>query len=337
MIDHPLSDLEATQKVLDNSRKTQDEKGPDLRQVHAKSHGLMHGKFIVNDCIPDGMGVGVFAEPRKDYPIWVRFSNGLSPKERGEFHKDAEPDVRGMAIKLMGVEGEKLMDDEEGTQDFVLINSPRFFVRDAEGYLAFRAAAAKEQISETWQASANLTHQILGQIFAQNVGNSLHIQYWSTTPYRLGSHIIKFSLKPEELESPPESTTDRTENYLREAMVEYLTQNGKEAKFKFLVQLYIDDDKTPIEDPTKEWDSEFHEVATIVIPSQPFDFDERKRLDESLSFTPWHSLREHEPVGKVNLSRKEIYHHIAQRRRAYIEKRLREPKPHESVKDDPKP
>lgn len=336
MMDRPLSDLEATQLVLDGSRKTQDDKGPDLRQVHAKSHGLLHGKFIVSNFIPDGMGVGVFAEPGKDYPIWVRFSNSSPPKERGLLKSDAEPDGRGMAIKLMGVEGTKIMDDEEETQDFVLMNFSRFFVRDAQGYLTLRRAESGETLSPELQEVVNSARRIQGEIASRKVENPLRIQYWSTIPYQLGSQTIKFSLLPDDLESPPESTESHTVNFLRESMVEYLTKNGKEAKFKFLVQFYLDDRKTPIEDPTKEWDSEFHQVATISIPPQSFDFEERKRLDESLSFTPWHSLPEHKPVGKVNLSRREIYHHIAQRRRAYIEKRLREPQPHELVKDDPK-
>lgn len=335
MSDSHFSDLEATQIVLEASRKRQDEKGPDLRQLHPKSHGLVHGKLIVADHMPNGMGVGVFAEPGKEYPIWVRFSNASPPKERGTLKSDTEPDGRGMAIKLMAVEGAKLMDDEEGTQDFVLLNFPRFFVSDAQGYLTLQRAEAGEEISPELQEMVNSAHRIQREIGSQRVGIPLHIQYWSTTPYHLGEQIIKFSVKPDELESPPETSTSRTENYLREAMVEHLTKNRKEAKFKFLIQPYIDDNKTPIEDPTKEWESDFHEVAVIIIPPQSFDFDERKRLDESLSFTPWHCLREHMPVGKLNLSRKEIYHHIAQRRRAYIEKRLREPKPYESVKDDP--
>ena len=38
-------------------------------------------------------------------------------------------DARGMAIKLTGVPGEKLMDDEKHTQDFVLISHPQVLRR----------------------------------------------------------------------------------------------------------------------------------------------------------------------------------------------------------------
>ena len=41
-----------------------------------------------------------------------------------------------MAIKLMGVSGDKLMSDEKETQDFILISHPRFFVDDLKPYKA---------------------------------------------------------------------------------------------------------------------------------------------------------------------------------------------------------
>jgi hypothetical protein len=72
-------------------------------------------------------------------------------------------------------------------------------------------------------------------------------------------------------------------------------------------------------------------VATIRIPSQTFDFEERKRLDEGMFFTPWHTILEHEPVGSVNLSRKKLYSELAKARREQISKRLREPQPYTVV------
>ena len=44
-----------------------------------------------------------------------------------------------MAIKLLGVAGEKLLDDEKDatTQDFVLIDHPVFFIKDVADYVPF--------------------------------------------------------------------------------------------------------------------------------------------------------------------------------------------------------
>ena len=310
---------ELTDAVRDSSLQTQKERGPKLRQLHPKSHGLVSGKFTIEKNISEKCKVGVFAQP-KEYDIWVRFSNGSPPKEheRNVLHPDQKGDVRGMAIKLKNVAGEKVPSDEDDTQDFVLINHHVFFLPDVQGYIDFGQFQASPNPELEKKLEDSL--KILGAINNKIIGNPLSIQYWSTTPYKLGSNFIKFSVKPHELETSPSSLSSlpKSESYLREVMVKYLTTDQKQATFDFFIQFYVDEDQTPIENPMKEWEeavSPSIKVATITIPSQIFDCDERKKLDESLSFTPWHTLPEHEPVGSVNLSRRRIYQATAEARR----------------------
>ncbi len=309
-----------TDAVLESSLESQKEKGPNLRQVHAKSHGLVSGKFIVESNLPENCKVGVFSTP-SEYEVLIRFSNGSSPKELGVFKPDTEGDARGLAIKLQNVSGEKVPSDEDNTQDFTLLNHHSFFLPDVEGYVNldkfFKARDAGEAPDPELVEKLKPSLAILNEITNKVIGNPLFIQYWSTTPYKLGSNFIKFSVKPHDLETPPNPKPD-SPNYLREAMVEYLTNQEKEAKYDFLVQFFKDETKTPIENPMQEWkqeDSPFIKVATITIPTQEFDNDTHKQLDESLSFTPWHTLPEHEPVGSVNLSRRKIYQETAKARR----------------------
>lgn len=325
-----------TDEVLAANLKTQQEKGPDLRQVHPKSHGLVWGEFIVEKDIPAALKVGVFATVQT-YPIWVRFSNAAEAEKRGKFVSDKQPNAHDLAIKLMSVEGEKVLDDEDKTQNFILLNHPVFFLRDVKGYVDIGKVASGQADPELTQAMQP-SFAILQEIGSKKISNPLLIQYWSTTPYKLGSQAIKFSVKPQQIEAVPESIPD-SDNYLREAAVKYLTQEGQDAFFDFLIQLYVDEEKTSIENPMQEWkeeDSPFIKVATIKIPSQKFDFDERKRLDEGLSFNPWHTLPEHEPIGSVNLARKKIYQELAKYRREEIQKRLREPQPFAFTEDDPR-
>jgi hypothetical protein len=333
----PDSQQEAmTDAVLEANRKEQQEKGPDLRHVHAKSHGLLWGEFIVESAIPGTMKVGVFANPQT-YPIWVRFSNASSPKKRGELKSDKEPDARGMAIKLMNVEGEKVLDDEEKTQDFILLNHPVFFVKDVKGYIDIATVKSGKATPELMDAMKP-SLAIAQEMGSKKISNPLHVQYWSTTPYKLGSNAIKFSIKPQH-EVETSTVESESDSYLREAMVNFLTDEGKDAIFDFLIQLHVDEERTPVENPMKEWkeeDAPFVKVATIRIPSQKFDFDERKRLDEGLLFTPWHTLPEHEPLGSVNLARKKIYQELATARREHMEKRMREPQPYTVVQDEPR-
>lgn len=116
------------------SRRFRQGRRPALRDAHTKDNGCVHAVFRVDPQIKSELQVGVFSEPGRTYNAWIRFSNGNSERQNSRI-----PDARGMAIKLMGVEGPKLLDDldpdgEKHTQDFVLISSPAFFVDDLVRY-----------------------------------------------------------------------------------------------------------------------------------------------------------------------------------------------------------
>jgi Catalase len=324
----------ATDTIVDIDLKVQSQKGPDLRKDHPKSHGLFWGEFSVEDNIPEALKVGVFAQPTI-YQMWMRLSNAASIEKRGKLNSDLDPDVRALAIKLLQVEGEKVLDDEKETQDFLLINHPVFFVRDAQGFANLMKASVGQADAEELQSLVS-TFEVLKTITSKQVANPLLIQYWSTTPYQLGAQTIKFCVKPHQQDAP--SSIPHSETYLREAVVKYLSEEGKDANFDFLVQLYVNDERTPIEDPMQAWeekDSPFIKLATIKIPAQKFDFEERKRLDEGLSFMAWHTLPEHAPLGSVNLARKKVYQEIVKARRNNIHHRIEEPQAHSSILDDP--
>ncbi len=310
-----------TDRVLVNSLAEQKAKGPKLRQLHPKSHGLLRGKLIVEADIPASCRVGIFAS-KQEHDIWVRFSNASPPKELGVFEFDRTGDIRGMAIKVIDVEGDLVPSDESATQDFVLVNHPVFFLKDVQSYLDLsevRTAAARKKIPPLnllWKLARSLI--ILMGMNNKVIANPLSIQYWSTTPYKLGDKIIKFSVKPHHIESKPTSVPD-SPNYLRETIALKLTTEQKQFRFDFLVQFYTNEATTPIENPMKEWqqcNSPFIKIATIEILPQEFDFPERQEFDESLSFTPWHTLPAHEPVGSLNLSRRKVYQEVAKTRRS---------------------
>ncbi|MBO3458570.1 catalase family protein [Aetokthonos hydrillicola Thurmond2011] len=323
-----------TDTILANVLEEQSQKGPDLRQTHPKSHGLVWGEFIVEDNIPESFRVGVFATKRS-YPIWVRLSNASAPEKRGKLKSDLEPDIRGLAIKLLEVEGEKVLDDEKYTQDFIFLSHPVFITRTVQQFADLSKLGIGQANPELLQSLAPV-FEIIQAAASKQIVNPLLVPYWSTTPYKLGSHVIKFSLKPHQQDEVSDKKPE-SENYLRESVVKYLTQEAKEANFDFLIQLFVDEEKTPIEDPTQEWkeeDAPTIKLATVKIPPQKFDFEERDRLNEGLSFSPWHTLPEHEPLGAINLARKKVYLESAKFRREHIEQRLREPQPYNQILDE---
>ena len=144
----------------------------------------------------------------------------------------------------------------------------------------------------------------------------LQTRYHSQTPYRLGpEQIVKYVAQPCQWLRPPRR--DRTEGMLREGLREELSLG--DACFELLVQLQVTGRNMPVEDPTVEWseaDSPLLPVARIVIPKQVFDSPEQDRFCEALSFTPWHALPAHEPVGGLNRLRRAVYQEVSRYRHA---------------------
>lgn len=289
---------------------------PVTRDAHAKGHGCVKAQVRVAANLPKELRQGVFAQPRS-FPAWIRFSNG-----NGTPQDDHSGDGRGMAIKLMGVQGQKLLADEAQakTQDFVMINHPVFFVRNAADYVTFTALSKNNRANEFFQTHPH-EGQISRAITAKSIGHVFEQRYFSMTPYLLGQRYIKFSATPvacstgAPLTLSGGATTAADPNYLRNGMGAWL--NEKDACFKLAVQPQTDPAAMPIEDPTIEWEeakAPFITVAIIRIPQQQFDSAAQQQFCENLSFTPWHSLAAHRPVGGINRVRKIVYETISKLR-----------------------
>lgn len=62
--------------------------------------------------------------------------------------------------------------------------------------------------------------------------------------------------------------------------------------------------------------SPFTTVATLTFPKgQAFDTAPQNNACEDMSYTPWHALPEHRPLGALNRMRKVIYREISEFRR----------------------
>jgi hypothetical protein len=291
------------------------------RDAHPKMHGLVKAEFIIKPDLPPMLQVGIFSEPRT-YQAWIRFSN-----QDGTIQADTARDIRGMAIKLMGVAGDKLLDAERHaqTQDFILISTNVFVTKNVAEF----DALIKAMTGSTWaKIGFFATHwRVIWNLIKsmKKFANPLQTRYWSTTPYLFGETAVKYSAIPH-VTHPDEIPANPGPDYLREAMVRQLSQ--REAIFDFTVQLQVDATGMPIEDPSKEWreaESPFLKVATIRIPPQEFDSEAQRSFGENLSFTPWHSLPAHRPLGGINRARKIVYDAISSFRHARNNVPRREP------------
>ena len=290
---------------------------PIPRGQHPKQHGLVRAQFIVEPNLPAQLRHGIFGQPQT-FQALIRFSNGRSQNDN---HRDAH----GMAIKLLGVKGEKVLETEPDaqTQDFIMIDNPVFFVKNVHDYLplmkSFHRVAAGNFIIRGLTGlklllSPNYKYRLLRATGSKRPESPLQIRYWSTTPSRLGLGAMKFSARPQLAGvAPPAKSTSKDK--LRLAMSAHLEQH--EALFDFLVQLQNDPDTLPVEDPTVPWDTAaapFIKVATIRIPIQSFESKEQMEFGENLSFTPWHAVSDLRPLGGINRARKKVYEAISARR-----------------------
>lgn len=298
--------VEAIAEAIEARVRTQAAQSPPARRdAHPKMHGCVQAEFRVLDDLPAPLRVGLFEQARA-YPAWIRFSNG-----NGSPQPDAVGDGRGMAVKVMGVAASR-----SGTQDFIMINNPAFFVRNAADYVAFNADPNPQRFFfPSWNPFAWRFHELFVAIgiTRRQVSNPLNVQYWSMTPYLLGEAAMKFSARPVGTPAPFEDRS--TPDFLHDNLVKALGQ--ADAAFDFCVQLCARPDRMPIEDPTIEWreaDAPFVPVARITIPRQVFDTPQRAAFGENLSFTPWHGLDAHRPLGGINRVRRVVYEAISRLR-----------------------
>ena len=249
------------------------------RDVHIKSHGCVQAKFTVPE-LDDNYSWGVLSEPRT-FEAWIRYSNGdyvLNP--------DKKRDARGMAIKLMDVDGPKLLPGQHKakTQDFVMMNATNYFIRHLEDYVELTKYLAVgdntgyfingfNPFSWRWRE----LRLVMGTK-KRPPETPLNTQYFSASAYKLGpDNYIKFSAKPAQCldakDKPVKGKPDYWEtgtddyNFLRLRMTEQLEVGP--ACFDFMVQRQVPGKIMPVEDATVLWsekDSPFVKVAQIRIP-----------------------------------------------------------------------
>jgi hypothetical protein len=290
---------------------------PAVRDAHPKAHGCVLAEFRVKNDLPPALAQGVFV-PGRSYPAYIRFSNGDPDPRR----PDAERDARGMAVKLLSVPGDKILIDEREaqTQDFIMVNHPVFFLDDPARYLALiQRMASSNPLAKVGQLLAlGLKGALIERAFASSkIASPLETRYWSTLPYRLGDpphkQAIKFSARPC-LPLIATIPSDPAPNFLREAMIKQL--EAGEARFDFDVQPRTSSCMS-VENSTVEWkeeDAPFFKVATIAIPPQKFATPERDQFGENLSFTPWHALPQHRPLGSISRVRRVVYQTVSKLR-----------------------
>ena len=285
------------------------------RGGNTKTHGIVRGELIVHDGLPTKFRHGIFAQP-KPYRAWVRFS-GPGPY--------ITPDIEdvgfmSISIKLMGVPGPKLLDDEKLTQDMFGVSTPTFVTPDTK-------ANAQLQIESLKNAQIfyflnfhrpHVLDLIMQSLWIKTQSSPLEAPYFSCVPYLLGEgQAMQYSVWPKsEKRTPVPRLPFRPPNdYLRDAMVAALGKGDVELDFR--VQLQTDSHLMPIENNAVLWPENLSprvSVATLRLPRQKFNSAAQMEFAKRLTYNPWHCIPEHRPLGNQSRARRRMYFELSRLR-----------------------
>ncbi len=316
------------------------------RPVHAKSHGVVVGTFEVPSNLAPPLAQGLFAKPGT-HSVLLRFSTNP-----GDLLADSVSSPRGLGIKVLNVEGEMVATHAGNTtQDFVCINAKAFGVADPAAFVqqiklldkTLELPETVKQVVSTVARGVNVGLRAIG-VHAGALDNLGHPfthplgeTFSTVAPVRYGEYVAKISFAPlsENLKALTDKHVDAGHGFnpLEEALRDFFKTNT--SVWQVRAQLATDPATTPIEDASKEWAEDkapWQPVGTItVLPQESYSDARQIFFDEQLSFTPWHALAAHQPLGGIMRSRRLAYEEAQKFRAARNLREHVEPKTIEEV------
>lgn len=293
-----------------------------VRDAHAKSNGLLIGELAVHANLLPELRQGIFAEARS-YHVVARLSSAP-----GDIHSDKIPAPRGFALKVMGVEGERLSPGIAGAnQDFLMVNFPVLAFGTIPKYKQMLALLeANSHAPDTFQRlvagtarGAKELVQALGmepgatlEGLARDNYHPLGETYHTQAAIRFGDYIAKLALAPKSAEVRTLTGQPLTEVHdacMRDAVSAFFAEHG--AEYELSAQLCVDLAAMPVEDAAVRWSearSPHCPIATLRFPPQPTATPQRQVYgDDVLSFNPWNGIQAHRPLGGIMRIRRAAY------------------------------
>ena len=278
------------------------------RGGNTKTHGIVRGEYMIHDNLPGELRHGIYAQPRM-YRAWVRFS-GPGPY--------ITPDIddigfMSISIKLLGVPGPKLMDEEKFTQDMFGVSTPTFVTPDTDANAQLQVESLKNtQIYYFLNFHrSHVLDFIMQALWLKTQSSPFEAPYFSCVPYLLGEgHAMQYSVWPRSTRRTPipRLPLRPPDDYLRDAMVATLAK--EDVEFDIRLQRQTDSHLMPLENNAVLWPEKLSprvSVATLRIPRQKFDFPAQLDFAKSLSYNPWHCIPEHRPLGNQSRARRRMY------------------------------
>lgn len=289
------------------------------RGLHRKSHLALPATFTVLDDLPDHCRHGLFAQPQS-HDARIRLSNG-GP----EVLPDELPDIRGFAIKVLGVDGDNAMGTGQADcQDFLLINQSTFALGTADNFVNMVAARSKGGLAPLvflfkWQGLLGVlpTLKRLKDAFTAPFSGYATESFHSAAPVQCGPYACRVRMRPAVSGGVPpgkDQEVDWAKNFK-----DHLSKG--DLTFDFQLQFFTDEATTPIEDASVDWPQDkapYVTVARLTVAKDAMAQAEDPEFAQSIEkdvFDPWRALADHRPLGNVMRVRKPVYYASAQARR----------------------
>ena len=285
------------------------------RGGNTKTQGIVRGEFTVHADIPEHMKRGIYAKPQT-FRAWVRFS-GPGPY--------ITPDIddvgfMSISIKLLGVPGPKLMEEEKHTLDMFGVSTPTFVTPDARANAALQIESVKNaQIFYFVNLrDSHVLDLVMQSLFIKTQSSPFEAPYFSCVPYLMGEgQAMQYSVWPKTKKRTPipRLPLRPPDDYLRQAMVASLA--GGDVEFDIRLQMQTDPHRMPLENAGVLWPEKLSPritVATLRLPRQTFDAPAQMEFAKKLSYNPWHTIAEHRPLGNQSRARKRMYWELSQLR-----------------------
>ncbi|HYV19825.1 MAG TPA: catalase family protein [Verrucomicrobiae bacterium] len=346
--------LDAMKKHMRGSLQTEGI-GRVVRDAHAKGYGLARAEVEILPGLPEAYAQGIYARPGR-HEAMVRFSNGTNHVGDDRFLGP----IVGIGLKMFGVEGKMLLDDEPDSRtfDYALINHPVFFANTLKHYIFIQSLFANIGTAPpadlTPQAKQAAIHRFLYnwvtgkgtlppeewaweelgaflQLAQHKPVNLLLSTYWTMGAVRHGAYVAKVRV------APVQSFADRVAQraidlnsagqVFRPALVAELRERPYE--FDIQVQLSTDLARMPVEKTTVLWPeslSPYVTVAKLRLPQQDIGGEDNFERMDKTSMSPWRVTEQHRPLGSIMRSRLEVYRQSSLLRHRTNNQERREPR-----------
>src|SRR5438105_5552399 len=323
--------------------------GHAVRFAHAKAYGFVRGEVEILDGLPTEYAQRIYARPGS-HDALIRFSNGAA-------HLGSDttlPTGTGLALKIFGIAGRTMLDDEpdSGTFDYANINAPVFFCNTVAHYLFIHNlfTALPGYFAQGKPGRNRFYHDYLtgkGTLAADDwiwdelfafltvakipAINLLLSTYWTMGAVRHGDYIAKVRIAPAaafaERVAHRSMLPNSAHEVYRPALVAEL--QARPYEFDIQVQLCTDLERMPVQDVTVEWSEQLSPSVTVAklrIPQQDISGEDNLEKMDRLSFTPWRVTAEHAPLGETMRLRKEVYRRASILRHQLNKQARREPR-----------